>query len=51
MDQVTQSRNNTVKDRFIVTDPGDIRLCSVDKAELYFAAPSALTRAPENKKI
>ncbi len=30
--------NNTVKDRFIVTDPRDVRLCSVVKAELYFGA-------------
>lgn len=30
--------NSPVRERFIVTDPGDIRLCSVVKAELYFGA-------------
>ena len=39
-----------VKDRFIVTDPGDIRLCSVVKAELYFGAYKS-ARKEENLTV
>jgi tRNA(fMet)-specific endonuclease VapC len=38
LDQVAQSWGDTGQRRFIVTDPGDIRLCSVVKAELCFGA-------------
>ncbi|MCX5873127.1 MAG: type II toxin-antitoxin system VapC family toxin [Deltaproteobacteria bacterium] len=42
--------NTAIKDRFVLTDPGDIRLCSVVKAELYFGAYKS-ARKEENIAI
>lgn len=39
-----------VKDRFTFTDPGDVRLCSVVKAELYFGAYKS-ARKEENLTV
>ena len=42
--------DSPVKDRFIVTRPDDIRLCSVVKAELYFGAYKS-ARKEENLTV
>jgi tRNA(fMet)-specific endonuclease VapC len=42
--------NSPVRERFIVTSPEDIRLCSVVKAELYFGAYKS-ARKEENLTV